>query len=192
MEDFGQRARLVVSKYVRALSLDGMVFSQDLSISAKDYGGLYTRGSTIHFDPVFLDGLQDKTLAFFLAHELGHGWFGSAYEGILRERLIHAKNTEGRNLTEAEMSEEESLLQGMEETYADAFAIRKLFESGWRQEEVAECLSDCRSHLQAYFARHGQGLEHSGLLADWLVVTMETRRRLWRDFAEGLGFTFSP
>lgn len=195
MNDFGVRtldlkaARLiskVASRYMRACSFGGIEFREDSSEVVKQKGGILTRGNEIRFDPAFLNNVNEKTLAFLLAHELGEKWFAESFERIGRRSLARLKPSQRRNPKavglQRRIRKEVDKLEDQDDNYADVYAIRKLFESGWHQQKLDDCLVDCRIHLQSYFSRIGRGGEMASQLDDWLSLIRVGCYYLWVEF----------
>jgi len=164
-------ALTVKMKYMRALSLDAIEFRADSSGEAARLGGIYTAGDTICYDPQFLVGANERVLSFCLAHELGHRWFSSA---------------RGRILADNQAIPGEELLLDLEESFADAYAISKLYESGWHKEEMARCLNDWKSHMGSYLAAHACGVMDLTLLDDVQTMALRQVERIWQEFSSGL------
>ena len=169
-----RQLKKVISEYISALSFEGVNFKADDSSKAKQMGGSYFLNDTIYLDPLFLVGVEDRPLAFTLAHELGHRWFGEEFIKIFLKTLDAE--------SEVEAVREADELIAHDENYADVYGIRKLFESGWNQNEMAKCLSDLKSHLESYSKRIGRGAGSPRELNDWLSRIQIGCYFLWLDF----------
>jgi hypothetical protein len=166
-----------------AVSLERVLLALDESGDARNEGGAITRGETIYFDPAFLIGLDDRITTFVVAHEVGEMKFPDFVQEFAE--TVPANDY-------AEFEKKVTSLRDLHDNFADEFAIRKMYESGWILEEVAMCLSAYRSHQESYLEKHGRRETESTLLSDWLEVTSLVARKLWEDYHQGYEWRFTP
>jgi hypothetical protein len=157
-----EKVRRVTSEQLDSVSFSCIELKESSGEEVEEVekeGGVMTQGITISFDVRYVLKASELALAFVMAHEHCHTWLEpspdeSDWKRWHRIDAMVRTGVADPQITSQEKFEKAAALFAAQESdwYADDYAIRRLFDSGWSLTQVKTAAMEWKS-LQEWYVK---------------------------------------